>query len=286
MKLSSLPQSDGTGPLASAYTFETETAAYFEAQLLTDEMEDSLEDVYPLTFRVAVQDQTSAIVSLLYESRSSKPLPLNIILDQAVNIADPSLQNFSFASSSEAVEFEFEPVENGSKILSVQEESHAESVNIGLVVATSILSVMLLIVSAVLLHVSGGWKVCKRKITNCLFEEVDDDDFVGVTKINTYPAHKSFDEESSMVSPDPTSASGFLGARNNPAAAGLGIKTHDVDEDSSMMYGDSETPASQATTPAPLGITSMNKPESPSPRRGLSSMVMKRFGTGSAGKNL
>jgi hypothetical protein len=50
------------------------------------------------------------------------------------------------------------------------------SKEIALIVVTVLLSFVLFIVSSVLLHITGGWKVCTNVISNCLFEEVDDED--------------------------------------------------------------------------------------------------------------
>jgi hypothetical protein len=50
------------------------------------------------------------------------------------------------------------------------------SKEVALIVVTVFLSIVLLIVSSVLLHITGGWKVCTNAMSNCLFEEVDDDD--------------------------------------------------------------------------------------------------------------
>ena len=128
------------------------------------------------------------------------------------------------------------------------------------------------------------------KLTNCLFEEVDDEEYI-VTNKSTYPVQGSEDDddeaESNMTSVPPSSASGILGVtrnRDNPAA-GLGIMAPDDDEDdeSSMMYGDGMTPVSQNHQNA-LGITSMRKlPQPESSLEGLSGIVMQRSTRG-AGK--
>jgi hypothetical protein len=168
----------------------------------------------------------------------------------------------------------------------------------GLVAAVIILSVMVVLVSGVLLYITGGWSECRRGISNCLFEEVDDDYDAPRVK-NTFPyEHDDRDEEEynseegdedddSIETGIATNATGILGAHshdeNADPMAGLGIKTP-----SRNMYGDNNgvdmTPMSAMTNndndaPLPLGITSMRKlpqPETPEVQGGLAHMIMER----------
>lgn len=291
--------------LEAAYLIETETAAYFETLLLDDEVADEvgelLAGIDPLTVHVAVADRittastttVTAAVSFLYESNSKTPLQLDSVLTEALQLANPGSQEFAFAPEDAQVSFEFQPIDPATTVLDVDDDSRS-STEIGLIVATVFLSLILLVVSSVLLHITGGWAVFKAKVSNCLFEEVDDDDdeydYPDANSKNMYPVQSATEEEedddeeevSNTTSLPPDSASGFLGVNGRNPAAGLGIRT-DEEGGSSMMYGD--TPVSQ--TSAPVGITSlrkMPKPETPEVRGGLSGMVMQRFAR-SAGKN-
>jgi len=289
--------------LEKAYLIETETADYFETLLLADDHEvgELLTGIDPLTVHVAVADRittastttvTAAVSLLYYESNSKTPLQLETVLTEALQLANPGSQNFAFAPEDAQISFEFQPIDPATTVLDVQDDSRS-STEIGLIVATVFLSLILLVVSSVLLHITGGWAVFKTKVSNCLFEEVDDEDdeydYPEANSKNMYPVQTATEEEedseeeaSNTTSLPPDSASGFLGVNGRNPAAGLGIRT-DEEGGSSMMYGD--TPVSQSS--APVGITSlrkMPKPETPEVRGGLSGMVMQRFAR-SAGKN-
>jgi hypothetical protein len=261
--------------LSTAFVIETEVADFLQAELISDENSEFLNDVKPLKFSMAVKsmndESIDGIVSLLYESSHDRPLFLDSILTEAAGKSRP----FSFG---EKVTFVFSVMTNASQVLDARDDLLMRSTtDIGLIVATAVLSVMLLIVSSVLLQITGGWRACKSRITSCLFEEVEDYEFV-VKRENTYPVQKSFDADEASASIAPTSASGMLGVTGINPNARLDVVLQ-TDEDSSMMYGDAETPVSNA---GPLGITSIRKMPKEETPRGLAGIVMKRYG--SAGK--
>lgn len=291
--------------LEMAYQMESQTAEYFESLLIVDKQPGLLlpADVDPLSVHVAVADRiatasqttvTAAVSLLYYESDGKIPsVALESILTAAVQMTNSDLPNFSPVPNDAKVSFEFQYIDNSTKVLNVGNDSRT-STEIGLIVATILLSVILLVVSSVLLHITGGWAVCKSKVSNCLFEEIDDDDEYEYPEDNNklgYPVHtESYEDEeqdgdgvSNMTSVLPDSASGILGVNRNPTA-GMGIIRTDVDDEgSSMMYGTS--PVSQNSVP--VGISSLRKlpkTESPGVRGGLSTMVMNRFAR-SAEKN-
>jgi hypothetical protein len=173
--------------------------------------------------------------------------------------------------------------------------------DMGLVAAVIILSVMVAVVSGVLLYITGGWSACHQAVSNCLFEEVDDD-YDAPQRKNTFRVSSGSyddeeedeeedeeysdegDEEGSIETGVATNPTGILGVQsqdeNADPMAGLGIKTP-----SRNMYGDKNvdmTPMSAMTTndnDAPLGIMSMRKlpqPETPEVRGGLAHMIMER----------
>jgi hypothetical protein len=234
----------------------------------------------------------TATVTLLYEAskKRKEPLELASALTQSLAL-DESKPNFAFTTDSSFVTFVFHVQQDASSVLDVRNASAYSSKEIGLMVVTVFLSCVLLIVSSVLLHITGGWKICMNKVTNCLFEEIDEEEYV-IQQQKTFPIQNSEDDdhveedlESNITSVPPSSASGILGvARNkNFPPLSLGMETPGNDEeDSSTMYGDGMTPLSR-TNQVPLGITSMRKlpqPDDHSPRNvkgGFSGMVMQRI---------
>lgn len=168
--------------------------------------------------------------------------------------------------------------------------------DMGLIAAVIILSVMVAVVSGVLLYITGGWSACHQAVSNCLFEEVDDD-YDAPQQKNTFRVSSgSYDDEGEEVDDDEysdeesietgiaTNPTGVLGVQsqdeNADPMAGLGIKTPNRN-----MYDNSNvdmTPMSAMTTndnDAPLGIMSMRKlpqPETPEVRGGLAHMIMER----------
>ena len=286
--------------LDKAYQMEYETADHFESLLIGDKMLELVSDTaaVPLRVQVAVADilatasktTVTAAVSLLYKSNGEVPLHLEIILSKALELTDPDQQQaFSYAPNGSKVNFEFESIENGINILDV-EDDNLSTTDIGLIIATIFLSLILCAVSSVLLHITGGWAAFKSKVSNCLFEEIEDDEYDFSDSDNNksvYPVRtESYEDDdlegaSNMTSAAPESGSGILGVNQNPAA-GLGIRTDD--DESSMIY-EGNTPVSQSSVP--VGISSlrkMSKPASPEVRGGLKSAVVHRFAR-SAEKN-
>ena len=286
---------------------QNESANFLLDRLRDLENAGLLENENPKLLNVAVQssdfqsmDNSSSIsvisiVSLVYESTEQKQLLLEQTLDLAIS-KGPKVYNFSFTK--EFVSFRFKPVEDDSEVVYVPEDDDDNvGSEIALIIACSILSIMLVLVSGVLLFISGGWDSCKNRCINCLFEEVEDE-YVVTTKnnnqTNVHPTYDDEDEEeeeqSVTTSPAPTTASGVLGAygQPNPLAAALGIRTpgrHDTE--SMMTYDDDDigmTPMSASSNPQPLGITSMRKlpaPDTPDTQRGFAGLIKQRFASNS-----
>ena len=231
------------------------------AQYLTDSLLESKEKRSLRQVRVAVADSiwvaptatVTATVQYLY--RASESIELAPLLSQVV--ADAA-QPPTFASNPILV-FSVGPNDASVVIEESSGGSNYSSKEIALIVITVFLSCVLLIVSSVLLYITGGWTVCKSKLTDCLFEEVEEDEEEMIQQQPTFPIQHSEDaddEESNITSLPPTSASGILGVSRNkhlppPALDSLHSSN---DADSSAMYGDGMTPVSN-----PLGIASMRK---------------------------
>lgn len=281
--------------IENAFSIESETANYFDALLISNNGTEQLllSDITPIGIHVDVADSivigttatVTAAVTLLYESpESAGPLEMAAILLQALEQDVESSRSFTFSSDSSSIVFAFLTMQNASKVLQVR-TSGMTTTEVGLIVVTAFLSVMLVIVSSVLLYITGGWKVCTTKLSNCLFEEVDDDEYI-VTQKSTYPIQESTDdddeEESNITSLPPSSASGILGVARNRDHRGLGMLSPGTDDDdeSSMTYGDSYNLN-------PLGIVSMRKLPQPddSPQGSYSGIVKQRLLLRSANRN-
>lgn len=293
---------------------EKETSLYLSERIALLERKGTLKDVTPLTLHVSVQSAkqptktsstinlVNSTVSLVYQSTQDKPLILEQVMDLALL---QGFETFNFSFASEIKSITFDPLLNDTTILNVMgydDFDDSSSTNRALIWATSILSIMLVVVSILLLIVSGSWISCKNFCVNCLFED-DDDDFELKNK-DTMMVGTGLDEDGddedaeevdrqSAVSPAPTNASGYLGAQvESNLLAGLGIKAPGQQDGGSVMSYDDEvydgiTPRSEVSNSLPLGITSIRKmpeTESPDAQRTLTGIIMQRF-AGTSGKN-
>jgi hypothetical protein len=276
------------------YTFEDSLSARFLQLLKTSQTDGTTGTVGMEPIQVTVQvtneetetttsrQKVQAFVNCTYLSQGDF-LGLDTILSRVV---DPSKFNFSNAK------LIFTP--NGNTLLNIYQKSGPSGADIGLILATTILCVMLVIVTGILLKVTGGWSACQAKINNCCFEEIEEEVFE--TK-GTFEVQSVCDEAASVDTGVVTTSSGFLGAKQQPQqarnqimqrdnvgdeenpTAGLGIaptreyaNDDDDDEEDSML-------ASPVTT-HPLGITSVRKLSLESQQQeqgGLANMIMNRM---------
>jgi hypothetical protein len=265
---------------------ESELQEYFESQRTSS----ILADVNPLTFYVAVQTTAlqeagevlvTASVSLLYESERDQAVALERVLNEEKQ--ERVAPSFSFAGD-KLVTMDFRAVENDTRVLDVLSMDDGSSSGRsgsekGLIVATTILSIMLIVVSSVLLYVTGGWSACRSRINNCLFEEIEEEDDDDDDHDDYKVGQQRTDEEMSVTteSAAPTSASGILGAAypSNPTA-GLGIQADYETDGGTTVMMEGETPTSNA-----MGIASMQKmvshESSEDDEGGLTGMIMQRF---------
>lgn len=175
----------------------------------------------------------------------------------------------------------FRPYQDNT-VLDTYEDTTKTAADKGLIGATVILSVMLVVVSSVLLYVTGFWDICQQRCTNCLFEEVDDNyiDNKNTFQVDDVIYEDDGTDDNSLETGYQTNPSGILGVQRdygheNPAA-GLGISQTPATM-GNFDTGD-ETPLSQ--TDRPLGITSMREmpqPDTPGTKGGLAQMIMDRF---------
>jgi hypothetical protein len=303
--------------LPEVFVFEGMTSQLFLATLQQQQQEDGSgalgDGNEALSVVVAVRGTTlddsntrrtvNGIVTCTYLS-TGYPASLDTALMYATNTSALSYRNVALS---------FRPYEKW-QVLDKYEDNTMTAADKGLIAATVGLSVMLIAVSAVLLHVTGGWSMCHQRICNCLFEEIDDDN----NRHNVYPIdHKDTfhaDEASAYgdnnYDQDPeggnmnnnihnnphggmmmmddqsvdtgmhTNASGVLGVQQNPAA-GMGILQQTPDHSTvsrdynASRYAD-DTPIS--TSDRPLGIASIRDQQSDANEpKGLAHMIMERL---------
>ena len=221
---------------------------------------------------------------------------LQSMLAEAIGETDAMTLSFSIRSAGESKILEtVYQIDEPDVPLDDNSDDGRGAADMGLITAVIILSLMVVVVSGVLLYITGGWTACQQAVSNCLFEEVDDDYDAPQRKSTFRVSSGSYDDEEEEYSDEgdeeesietgvATNPTGILGVQsqdeNADPMAGLGIKTPNR-----KMYDNQNvdmTPMSAMTTndnDAPLGIMSMRKlpqPETPEVRGGLAHMIMER----------
>ncbi|EEC50816.1 predicted protein [Phaeodactylum tricornutum CCAP 1055/1] len=260
------------------YALENEASVYFASIV-----DDNVDQV--LSMQVSVTDETprmsgrvllDAVVTSVYLDERF-PIQLDTVLLQNMNEADlkEAFAGVLGDSTAEALalDFSLRPYEDTLVLESVYIADGRTRADKGLITAVVILTVMVLLVSSVLLYVTGGWNVCLMKINNFLFEEVEEDDYA-IEKRATFQV-QSYDEDddnrSSTRSEAPSVESGMTA---NPTA-GPGILQTPIRE----LQDEPLTPMTETPTGLPLGIQSIRKmppPDSPDVDGGLSHMILQR----------
>jgi hypothetical protein len=276
---------------------ERQTATYF-AELLA--VEEEINKYLTTVLKVSVGVQKSrptntgevtldTVVDLVYRSDEGIPLHLDHILAELVSADSSTFKPNGITT----ISLDFHAVEDDSRIIFVEagEDGQRSSADVGLIAACAILSAILVLVSSVLLYITGGWDAFQRAVTNCLFEEIEEDD-------ENYLAHskstfqvQSSDEaenegdeeddsssiETGMQSPM-TNPSGMLGGL--PATQGLGIMTPGHNTTGYGEYTPDDDTRMTASSSNHLGITSMRKMPQDGPsesQSGLTQMIMQRL---------
>ena len=282
VRLSYVSENESFG-LEEAIKVEKELSEYFDSLPSSKEKGQPFSHVKPYRFHVDLADHIftsakstiTAIATLLYEYDEGEELP--VVLETAFESLELK-SDFSFGKN---VQFDFSPATSGTfSELDYRNPRGRSASEIGLIFVTILLSILLLMTSSVLLHITGGWVVFKNALIHCLFEEVeidDRDDFDVMKRKPTYSRsddeddeEEVEDEESNITSVPPSSASGMLGVRGI-----LRSPTMSEGDESSMTYGDS-SPTNYHTS---LGIN----PHSPR-GQGMAGMMLQRFGR-TPGKN-
>jgi hypothetical protein len=278
---------------------ERQTATYF-VELLAVEEEINKYLTTVLKVSVGVQQSITrntgevtldTVVDLVYRSDEGIPLQLDHILAKLVSADSSSTFN---PNGITALSLDFYAVEDDSKIIFVEagEDAQRSSADVGLIVASVILSAILVLVSSVLLYITGGWEAFQHAVTNCLFEEVEEDDENYLSHSKSTFQVQSSDEaenegeedddissiETGMQSPM-TNPSGMLGGL--PPTQGLGILTPGHNPSGYGEYTPDDDTRMTVSSTNHLGITSMRKmPQDEPPSEaegGLTKMIMQRM---------
>lgn len=280
--------------VSDAAVIEEDAAAYFMDLMLPQvESSDDLDEILEVSVRVlngrSIQDGQKSLlsiqssVSIIY--RTGRGLPMNIDnvltrLVEADNISELKFNELPVDS------FKFGGIVNDSKILFYgNAKNERTTADAGLIAATVIMSFILLLVSSVLLYITGGWDAFQQAVTNCLFEEVEDDDgdhYLARSKPDFHVSPTEDDEDREIEADEPsvvtgmqTSASGMLGVRVPTEGLGIG--------NGYLTDGDEATNFTDMSAPQRLGINSASKmalgdggdEEAPT---GLAQMIMRRMG--------
>ena len=253
------------------YQFNRDMAVFLMDSISTDEQEAVFgTDNFPFQLTVDVREQsqsdtdqtTEAVVTCLYMSEGTL-VNLDTVL---MRYADPTQLPYEDAQLS------FRPYEDPYVLTTTNKGT--TNADLGLIIATCFLTVMLIVVSSVLLYVTGGWDVCQQKCSNCCFEEVDDD--YAIDNKSTFQVEDPYDdnENGSVETGMVTTASGVLGAQLAMDRPGHGLAVHTPAR--TMMDDETATPMS---INQPLGIMSMRKMHSELPveKGGLTTMIMNRM---------
>lgn len=274
---------------------ERQSAAYFAELLSQDTSTTELSTVLQVSVSVhegRFEKDLSAVllestVDLVYRSNGGSPVQLDNLLTDLVEAADDDSSSSFEPNGNTIISLDFKGMEDDSKIVYVEDtvDEGRSSSEAGLIAATSILSVILVVVSSVLLYITGGWDAFQRAVTNCLFEEIDvegdNDNYLAHSKstfqVQSTEGDEEEDEESSIATGMQTNPSGMLGGVAH--TQGLGIVT--PGQNPRQVYG-AYTPDGDDTQMTSssnhLGIQSMRKmPQNEDSNGGLTHMIMQRL---------
>lgn len=276
VRVNYLSETEDSFGLEEAINAEKDLAEYFDTFIDSRGKIDAFRAVKPYRFHFDVADHIAtstkstitAIATLLYEYDEGETAP--VVLENVL----PEIELKSTFAFGTEVEFEFSPATSGTiSQLDYRNPRGRSASEICLIFVTILLSVLLLMTSSVLLHITGGWLVFKNAVIHCLFEEIEIDESDDEMKRSpTYSRsddegdNEKDDEESNITSVPPSTASGMLGVRGGL----LRSPTMSEGDESSMTYGDSSPTNHYAH--ASLGIN----PHSPR-GTGVSGMLQ-RFG--------
>lgn len=281
--------------VSDAAVIEDQAAAYF-MDLISPQVEssDDLEEILQVTVHAlsgqTIQDGQKSLLSaqssvnVIYRTGRGVPINIDNLLTRLVeadNISELEFNGLPVNSLS------FQGIVNDSKVLFYEDANNGRSTaDAGLIAATVIMSFILLLVSSVLLYITGGWDAFKQAVTNCLFEEIDEDDddhYLARSKPDFHVSQTEDDEDREIEADEPsvvtgmqTNPSGMLGVRVPTEGLGIG--------NGYLTDGDEATNFTEMSAPQRLGIDSASKMalgEGSSGDQapiGLAQMIMRRMG--------
>jgi len=257
---------------------EKSVESYF-LQLLDDlPPRGDMSEAYSLSVsleEVSQQDSSLTLasqVTVTYRSNKGKPIFLDMLLDSLHASTNLALAN----NNLDFTDLVFGAINDDTRMLYIDGRSASKrsSADIGLIVAVSVLSLILTIVSCVLLYITGGWDAMHQCLSNCLFEEIDEDDenYLARSK-STFRVNSSEDsEEDENESVDThtvhTNPTGILGGV--PRTQGLGVVagySQDGDDTSRLTMSSANQ----------LGIASFRQMQEDKTPHSLSDMIKQRM---------
>ncbi|GAX25567.1 hypothetical protein FisN_28Hh036 [Fistulifera solaris] len=275
----------------SAAVIEDQVAAYFLELLQQVDTSDDIDGIEQVTVSVmtgqTIQNGTKVLLStqsrvnVIYRTGKGFPIDIDTVLAGLVetdNLSELKFNGLPVASLT------FQAIVDDSKVIFYDNDSNGRSTaDAGLIAATVIMSFILLLVSSVLLYITGGWDAFKQSVTNCLFEEIDDDDdhYLARSKPDFHVSQTEDDEDRDIEADEPsvvtgmqTNPSGMLGVRVPTDGLGIG--------NGYLTDGDEATNFTEMSAPQRLGINSASKMNDggrgDESSTGLAQMIMRRIG--------
>lgn len=258
---------------SNLYAFERSVADYFSKVIaptvdypLSTEVDVSSVDIRASSATTVLD----SIVKYTYIENGVHSIQLDTVLMQRLDVEEFTqlLQNITMTEN-DSLQYSIRPHEASVALESVLVDNGRTKADQALIAAVSVLTILVVCVSAVLLYITGGWSSCLSKVNNCLFveEEVDDDEYA-IEKRATFQV-QSYDDGSERGVQRAATASSSEEEQNPAIGLGLMTPARGHGEDDSYM----ETPSG-----VPLGIQSVRKllpPQTPEVPGGLSHLILK-----------
>jgi hypothetical protein len=267
--------------------FETAIAVLLDVNLKNESSNGLLPEQDVLTVDVHVKNVTKkdsnfrlhAIVDVTYVAPAGVPDMASILirLSRKANVEDLLLEDIHhiLGGDAESMAINFKTLDPAAQMLWESPESaNKEQADTALILACALLTTALVIVTAVLLYVAGGWRDLREKFDEQLDwfkshrptdsnDESDDDDddgeSGGVDVADSRSDDGEHDDDDSA-----TNASGIIGASSKEGHAAEGLGIHRTPERGISSDGYDTTPYSEMSaytdsSRANLGITSIRK---------------------------
>ena len=184
----SWPISNEQLDLNTVYQIEKATAEFFQTKNNFLDVQVQATDSLVKSSRQFV----SASITTIYENDLA--FDLDTLLAKNMEGFNDIFVPFLGTDTAESLIASFLP-NKPTEIIPTQQEEGRIAADKGLIFAVACLSTLLILLSSIVMYVSGGWSVCKNMCIQCLFEEVVEEEEFPLDKQNTFQVN-SYDEES------------------------------------------------------------------------------------------